>query len=120
MPDTSAPAPAAMLAIVNARVWTGDAHRPWADAVLVHGARIAGIGSSAEIRKRGGAATKVLDARGRMVVPTAPDGRIAAGLPADLLIVERAPGGAAPPAAEDVVLALDQGIVVVDRDGMAT
>jgi hypothetical protein len=57
------------LAIVNARVWTGDARHPWADAVAVEGNRIAAVGSSAEIRKLGGAGTRVIDARGAMVVP---------------------------------------------------
>ncbi|MBW7933347.1 MAG: amidohydrolase [Gemmatimonadaceae bacterium] len=57
------------LAIVNARVWTGDARRPWADAIAVEGAHIAAVGSSAEIRKLGGAQTRVIDAHGAMVVP---------------------------------------------------
>lgn len=68
----SAPAPAppvvGALAIVNARVWTGDASRPWADAVLVNGERIEAVGSSAEIRKRAKDA-RVIDAKGRMVTP---------------------------------------------------
>ncbi len=57
------------LAIVNARVWTGDARRPWADAVAVDGAHIAAVGSSAEIRKLAGAGARVIDAHGAMVVP---------------------------------------------------
>lgn len=54
--------------IVNARVWTGDPRRPWADAVAVEGDRIAAVGSSAEIRKLAGTA-RVIDAKGAMVVP---------------------------------------------------
>lgn len=57
------------LAIVNARVWTGDAKKPWADAVAVDGAHIAAVGSSAAIRKLAGATTRVIDAHGAMVVP---------------------------------------------------
>jgi len=57
------------LAIVNARVWTGDARRPWADAVAVEGNRITAVGSSAEVRKLAGAQTRVIDARGAMLVP---------------------------------------------------
>ena len=57
------------LAIVNARVWTGDAARPWADGLLLAGDRIAAVGSSAEIRKQTQAATRVIDAKGMMVVP---------------------------------------------------
>ena len=64
-----APAPIEALAIVNARVWTGDQRRPWADAVLVRGERIEAVGSSAEVKKRAGSSTRTLDARGMMVVP---------------------------------------------------
>src|SRR5918996_2273381 len=62
-------APTTTLAIVNARVWTGDARRPWADAVAVTGSRISAVGSSAEIRKLASSATRVVDAQGRMLVP---------------------------------------------------
>jgi len=54
--------------IVNARVWTGDARRPWADAVAVEGDRIRAVGSSAEIMKLA-AGARVIDAHGAMVVP---------------------------------------------------
>jgi predicted amidohydrolase YtcJ len=57
----------ASLAIVNAKVWTGDSTRPWADAVAVSGDTILAVGSSAEIRKLG--ATRVIDAKGGMVTP---------------------------------------------------
>src|SRR3954464_15977389 len=63
-----APAPLSGLAIVNAHVWTGDARRPWADAVLIRGERIEAVGSSAEIRKRSGDA-RVIDAKGQLVTP---------------------------------------------------
>ena len=69
MPQSPAPAPVSALAIVNARVWTGDARRPWADAVLVRGERIELVGSSAEVKKRAGTAVRTIDARGMMVTP---------------------------------------------------
>ncbi len=56
------------LAVVNARVWTGDSARPWAEAFAVRGERIATVGSSAAVRKIAGNA-RVIDAAGRMVVP---------------------------------------------------
>jgi predicted amidohydrolase YtcJ len=59
--------PAATLAIVNARVWTGDSTRPWADAIAVSGDTILVVGSSAEVRKLG--ASRVVDAKGGMVTP---------------------------------------------------
>ena len=64
-----APAPVSALAVVNARVWTGDARRPWADAVLVRGERIEAVGSSAEIKKLAGTSVKTVDAHGMMVTP---------------------------------------------------
>lgn len=54
--------------IVNARVWTGDARRPWADAVAIEGDHIRAVGSSAEVMKLAGGA-RVIDAKGAMVVP---------------------------------------------------
>src|SRR5450759_2136862 len=71
-----AQAAAISLAIVNARVWTGDTRRPWADAVAVQGNQIAAVGSSAEIRKLAGAATRVIDAKGAMVVPGFTDAHV--------------------------------------------
>ncbi|HSU93161.1 MAG TPA: amidohydrolase [Gemmatimonadaceae bacterium] len=57
------------LAVVNARIWTGNPKRPWAEAIAVRGDRIAAVGSSAEIRKITGAGAKVVDAHGQMLVP---------------------------------------------------
>ena len=61
--------PTTTLAIVNARVWTGDPKRPWADAVAVQGDRISLVGSSAAVMKTVSEATRVVDARGGMVTP---------------------------------------------------
>ena len=56
------------LALVNAKIWTGDSRRPWADALAVSGDTIVSVGSSAAIRKLAPSAT-VLDAQGQFVVP---------------------------------------------------
>ena len=64
-PSSSGPV---TLAVVNARIWTGDSARPWADGLAVRGDRIAAVGSSAEIRKLARDA-EVIDAGGMMVVP---------------------------------------------------
>jgi predicted amidohydrolase YtcJ len=61
--------PIPTIAIVNARVWTGDARKPWADAVLVTGERITAVGSSAEIRKLARPLTRVIDAKGGLLAP---------------------------------------------------
>lgn len=57
------------IAVVNARVWTGDARRPWADAIAAVGDRLSVVGSSAEVKKIVTPATRVVDAGGMMVVP---------------------------------------------------
>jgi predicted amidohydrolase YtcJ len=57
------------LAVVNARVWTGDTSRPWADAIAVTGDRIAAVGSSAQVRKMADSTTRVIDAHGAMLTP---------------------------------------------------
>ena len=58
----------ATLAIVNARVWTGDAAKPWAEALAANGNLITAVGTTAEIQKAAGGA-EVIDAGGKLVVP---------------------------------------------------
>jgi predicted amidohydrolase YtcJ len=65
--DVSQPSAGVSLAIVNARVWTADSTRPWAEAIAVNGDTIVAVGSSAEVRKLG--AARVVDAKGGMVTP---------------------------------------------------
>lgn len=67
---------AATFAIVNARVWTGDSHRPWAEAVAISGERIVAVGSNEEIRKCAGASARIIDARGAAVTPGFNDAHI--------------------------------------------
>lgn len=59
----------ATLIIINARVHTMDPAKPTAEAIAVHGNRIVAVGSAAEIRKLTGPGTKVIDARGQLVLP---------------------------------------------------
>ncbi len=63
--DTS---PKPTLAVLNARIWTGNPDAPWAEALLVAGDRLLGVGTSSEIRARAGDA-RVIDATGKFVVP---------------------------------------------------
>jgi predicted amidohydrolase YtcJ len=57
------------LAVVNARVWTGDSSRPWADGLAARGDRLALVGSSAEVQKLVSPGTRVIDAHGAFVTP---------------------------------------------------
>ncbi len=54
---------------MNARVWSGDQGRPWADALLITGDRIELVGSSAEVQKRAAALVPTVDAGGMLVTP---------------------------------------------------
>ena len=64
------------LAVVNAHIWTGDARRPWADALAVSDDRIVAVGSSAEIQKLSLKAARVIDAHGAMVTPGFTDAHV--------------------------------------------
>src|SRR4051812_21956076 len=57
------------LVIVNANVHTLDASRPEAEAVAVYGGRVVAVGTSESVNKFKGARTKVIDARGALVLP---------------------------------------------------
>ena len=65
----AAETPRAELVIVNGHVWTVDDARPEAEALAVRDGRIVLVGSSAEARALAGPATRVIDARGRLVLP---------------------------------------------------
>ncbi len=56
------------LAIVNARVWTGDPAGPWAEAIAASGEQLAAVGTNNEIRRLATSVTPI-DAGGRLVVP---------------------------------------------------
>jgi len=53
----------------NAKIYTADEARPRAEAIAIRGDRIAAVGSSADILKLKGAATKVVDAQGAAILP---------------------------------------------------
>ncbi|HEX7174956.1 MAG TPA: amidohydrolase [Pyrinomonadaceae bacterium] len=59
----------ASLIITNANVRTMDAKRPEAQAVAVFGNRVAAVGSTAEVERLKGPATRVIDAGGALVLP---------------------------------------------------
>ena len=61
--------PAADLVIDNARIWTVDPLQPTAEAVAVLGERIVAVGSSSAVAPWRGVNTRVIDARGRRVLP---------------------------------------------------
>jgi predicted amidohydrolase YtcJ len=80
------------LAIVNARVWTGNPRKPWASGIAAEGDRIVAVGSSAEVAKLVSAGTRVIDAKGMFVTSRADEdfaGLIERGNVASFVIVDR-------------------------------
>ena len=63
------PALAPDFIIVNAAVRTMDGAQPKAEAVAIAGNRIAAVGATAELRALAGPKTRVIDARGKSVLP---------------------------------------------------
>lgn len=61
--------PAADVIITNSRVWTVNPAQPTAEAIAILGDRIVAVGTSAEVDRWRGDDTKVIDGRGRRVVP---------------------------------------------------
>ncbi|HSR49336.1 MAG TPA: amidohydrolase family protein, partial [Acidobacteriota bacterium] len=57
------------LALLDARIWTADPERPWAEALAVSGGRITAVGSSEDIQALVGDETQVLEAEGTFVTP---------------------------------------------------
>jgi predicted amidohydrolase YtcJ len=59
----------ATLALVDGHIWTENPAQPEAEAIAVYGNRILRVGTSEEVRRLAGPATKVIDLHGRRVVP---------------------------------------------------
>lgn len=73
--DGAAGAPADLV-LRNGAIYTVDATRSWAEAVAVRDGRIAYVGSNAALGALVGPKTRVVDLRGRMVVPGMQDAHI--------------------------------------------
>ena len=57
------------LVAVHGKVWTEDPQRPNAEAIAVSGHRIVAVGTDAQVMKLAGSQTRLLDLKGRRVVP---------------------------------------------------
>lgn len=61
--------PPADLVILNAKVFTVDPERPWAEAVAARGEFIVAVGKNRHIRRHIGPNTEIVDAAGRLLIP---------------------------------------------------
>ena len=68
--------PGADTIILNARVYTVDAGRPWAEAVAVREGRILAVGTTKAVSRHKASETLVIDAGGRLVLPGFMDSHI--------------------------------------------
>jgi len=68
-PGPPVQAPRADLVLTNARVWTAEPTRPWAEAIAIRGNRIVEVASSDEVQRLIGEGTEVIDAGGKLAIP---------------------------------------------------
>ncbi len=55
--------------LIHARIYTVNPRQPWAEAVAIREGKILAIGTDQEVANYRGASTKVVDAKGRLVLP---------------------------------------------------
>jgi len=69
LPACSRTEPKADFVLTNGKVYTGVAAAPWARSVAVRDGKIVAVGSDGDLDSRVGPETRVLDAKGRLVIP---------------------------------------------------
>ena len=57
------------LVLINGKVWTGDAARPWAESVAVRGGTIFAVGTAAELAGLAASAGSASTSAGRSSCP---------------------------------------------------
>ncbi len=55
--------------VLNARIYTVNEKQPWAEALAIRDAKILAVGSAKDVEPYRGSATKVIDAKGHLVLP---------------------------------------------------
>lgn len=71
---------------VNGNVYTVNSDQPWAEAFAVEDGKFTRVGSNQEIRKLADAKTKVVDLKGRFVMPGMIDDHIHPGFGAEMMM----------------------------------
>src|SRR5215469_9936934 len=70
---SQAPPASADVVVIHGRIYTLDAKHPWAQAIAIRGERILAVGKDREILRRQNSSTKIIDAKGRLVLPAFTD-----------------------------------------------
>lgn len=55
--------------VVNARIYTVNSRQPWAEAIAIADGKILAVGDAKEVERYRGANTRVIDAKGHLVLP---------------------------------------------------
>lgn len=71
-----ATAHASDLLLVNGRIYTAAAKEKWAEAIAITGERIDRVGTISEVMKEKSAGTRVVDLKGKMVIPGITDNHV--------------------------------------------
>ncbi|HVD90973.1 MAG TPA: amidohydrolase [Vicinamibacterales bacterium] len=79
------------IVILNARVYTGDAAHPWAEAISIRANRIDAVGTTAEVKAASANAARTIDAGGRLLIPGFNDAHAHPGAMPDATILEGPP-----------------------------
>jgi hypothetical protein len=61
--------PSADVILLHARIYTVNAQQPWAEALAIRDGKILAVGKDNEISRYRGTSTKVIDGKGRLVLP---------------------------------------------------
>ncbi len=62
--------------LLNGHIYTANTQNRWAEAVAITGDKIDAVGSNADIARRRSANTKVIDLKGKTVIPGITDGHV--------------------------------------------
>lgn len=76
LPRTGNSAPEQTILLTNGRFWTGDAKKPWAEAVAIAGGKIIAVGGNAEVTKLADAKAERMDLGGAFAMPGFNDAHI--------------------------------------------
>jgi predicted amidohydrolase YtcJ len=97
------PPPGPDIVILNARVYTGETARPWAEAISITSNRIDGVGTTADIKAASANAARTIDAGGRLLIPGINDAHAHPGAMPDATILEGPPAVEHDPTLDEVI-----------------
>ena len=61
--------PVADTIVFHARIYTVNEKQPWAQALAIRDAKIVAVGSEKDVEKYRGTSTKIIDAKGNLILP---------------------------------------------------